>query len=269
MELITGRSFDIDRMRFTPAPSFAPEQPTIPGSLGASDEAQADIVMILDPGDPLVEISVSDNFVRASEIRVSLGTRGGGIGTFYEDHIDGPAIDRTIPLSAVEEVLETESQDEADWARADKSLGFIEDHPPSLRIVEAPRTPPASSPLSHPPLPTLKKKQDEEKFWETIRAVGPPSESSDDHLQVDFHIDTAKEDGASEAEIHIVCVAQIGQSAQQDNNMSTTAPIGYVEGTSREFINFPCKQCGSAYPGYLVQATPWADDSRCSFRGAC
>ena len=153
----TGRSFDIDRVRLTPAPSFTPEQPTIPGSLRGSDEAQADIVMILDPGDPLVEISVSDNFVRASEIRVSLGTRGCGIGTFYEDHIDGPAIDPTIPLSAVEEVLEIEFQDETDWARADKSCGFIEDHPPSLRIVEAPRTPLASSPPSHPPLPTLKK----------------------------------------------------------------------------------------------------------------
>ena len=72
----TGRSFDIDRVRFTPAQSFTPEQPTIPGSLRGSDEAQADIVMILDPGDPLVEISVSDNFVRASEIRVSMRTRG-------------------------------------------------------------------------------------------------------------------------------------------------------------------------------------------------
>ena len=85
-----------------------------------------------------------------------LETLGYGIRALYEDPIDGPAIDPTVPLSAVEEVLETESQD------ADKSLGFIAYHIPSPRIVDAPRTPLASSPPSPPPLPTFNKKLVEE-----------------------------------------------------------------------------------------------------------
>ena len=98
-------------------------------------------------------------------------------------------------------------------------------------------------------MPIFKKKLVEEKFWESILAVGLASESSDELFQVDFPIDTAKEDGATEAEIPIVSEAQVDQSAQREYNMSTTAPVEYVDGTTREYINFLCKTVRYCMPG--------------------
>ena len=72
--------------RVLPTPEHT-AQPTIPGSVGASDEAQADIVMThenpentLDPDDPLVEISAIANIVRTIEISGIPGDTGCGIG---------------------------------------------------------------------------------------------------------------------------------------------------------------------------------------------
>ena len=76
--------------------------------------------IISDPNDPLVETSATADIIRPPEISVVPGDTGYGICDLYEDPIDGQAIHHTVPLPAVEEALETDSPDEADWPRADK-----------------------------------------------------------------------------------------------------------------------------------------------------
>ena len=120
---------------------------------------------------------------------------------------------------------------------------------------------------SLPPLPIFRKEPIDDNFWALIRAAGPASDSSDDHLQVDFLIDIAKVDNASGDGTPIVSQVQADQSTQQDNSGSTIAPVEYADGITSKFRRFRCKTCNTAYVGYLVQPPPWADNDKCSCGG--